>query len=164
MRWWLRCTRCILGNDVFSVYCSPVGVGAGSHDKKMGCVQSQEHGHGATASWTTTPALTATQLETLRVEFWDTRVEGHFEVWQAIKAGLEANDRWLERQILEAAAVTGGATTGTGVARNDRIYYDERGHSYNVPMFITSKPRNLDTTPACSNLQQARYALAQLDL
>lgn len=41
-------------------------------------------------SWKIEPALTSAQLTRLRNEFWETRVEGRQEMWQALRFAAEA--------------------------------------------------------------------------
>lgn len=41
--------------------------------------------------WKLEPSLTSAQLERLRNEFWETRVEGRQEMWQALRFAAEAD-------------------------------------------------------------------------
>lgn len=41
--------------------------------------------------WKVEPALTSQQLERLRNEFWETRVEGRKEMWEALRFAAEAD-------------------------------------------------------------------------
>lgn len=41
--------------------------------------------------WKVEPAVTSAQLERLRNEFWETRVEGRQEMWQALRFAAEAD-------------------------------------------------------------------------
>lgn len=41
--------------------------------------------------WKVEPALTTEQIERLRNEFWETRVEGRAEMWQALQAAAQAD-------------------------------------------------------------------------
>lgn len=43
-----------------------------------------------TRPWKVEPALTSQQLERLRNEFWETRVEGRKEMWEALRFAAEA--------------------------------------------------------------------------
>lgn len=70
----------------------------------MGCGPSREDGGGApprdspawdghinpVRAWKVEPALTSAQLARLRSEFWETRVEGRPEMWQALRFAAEA--------------------------------------------------------------------------
>jgi len=91
------------------------------------------------------------ELDRERTEFFDTRVDGRPEVWQAIKAVLEVlwsggdpddNDGGLltAQGILDAAGITlpSGVMVG-GV-------YDSFGFRYVIPEYIVSDPVNLRVT------------------
>lgn len=41
--------------------------------------------------WKLEPAISSAQLERLRNEFWETRVEGRQEMWQALRFAAEAD-------------------------------------------------------------------------
>lgn len=69
----------------------------------MGCVSSKSAARTTEANsnawdghiqpikpWKLEPALTSEQLERLRNEFWETRVEGRQEMWQALRFAAEA--------------------------------------------------------------------------
>jgi len=54
--------------------------------------------------WKLELALTPEHLQRLRAEFWETRVEGKPEMWQALRAAAEALD--VRRSILLTPAST----------------------------------------------------------
>lgn len=54
-------------------------------------------------------SITSEQLTMLRDEFWNTRVGGDINMWQALRSASEAvisNDMELARAILEASEIT----------------------------------------------------------
>jgi hypothetical protein len=91
---------------------------------------------------------TRQELDRERVAFFDTRVTGHAEVWQALRAALEilwaggeAGDQdegiATAQQILNAASITlprGDLTRGA---------YDVSGELYALPEQIIADPMNL---------------------
>jgi hypothetical protein len=42
-------------------------------------------------TWTVTPAISSEHLTRLRREFWETRVEGNHDMWNALRAAAEAD-------------------------------------------------------------------------
>lgn len=97
----------------------------GGKEGAMGCVSSRPRsrraGSGAPApdawdgrvrlpaAWTVEPAITTEQLTRLRNEFWETRVEGRAEMWQALRFAAEADSvRFLARDFLRFAACRDG--------------------------------------------------------
>jgi hypothetical protein len=82
--------------------------------------------------------LTETELKRMREEFWDTRVEGRQEMWQALKAAAETNDETLRNEIVKAAGLTPANERGTLES-----CYDELGNYYEVPVYCLRDPDNL---------------------
>jgi len=85
------------------------------------------------------PPITMAQLQKRRDEFWDTRVEGRPEMWQAIRVSSEAEDVMTSKTILESAGLT-----ALDIDKPDCCFcYDERGFRYEIPMYVLQLPRNL---------------------
>lgn len=83
--------------------------------------------------------ITKRELDSQRLEFWGTRVEGNSLMWQNIRSAADAflgADLVLSNAILEASNIK----TPSGSLD---ICYDERGQQYNVPAFLFSDPIEL---------------------
>lgn len=109
----------------------------------------------AAPPWHVDPALTTAQLERLRNEFWETRVEGRAEMWQALRFAAEAEDA-LRDETCKAAGLRPANKQCTLLTT-----YDERGALYEVPMFCLSPPTNLDMEPTCSEYKDASRVVAE---
>mmetsp|Transcript_10335 Transcript_10335/g.18620 ORF Transcript_10335/g.18620 Transcript_10335/m.18620 type:complete len:144 (+) Transcript_10335:85-516(+) len=131
----------------------------------MGCVGSSEKaavpdarawdGHvRAPESWKVSPSITREQLIRLRNEFWETRVEGREEMWQALRAAADADSDELRDQIVSAAGIRPATASSTLLA-----CYDERGALYEVPVFCLIDPDNLDEPPVCAEFKDAAHAV-----
>lgn len=137
----------------------------------MGCVSSKGSLHTRTSGgdetgwdgqirpidpWEVSPAITTEQLNRLRKEFWETRVEGRPEMWQALRFAAEAESPELCNETLKAAGLRPANKRGTLATT-----YDERGAMYEVPMFALLAPANVDSTPACEEFKDAARAVAE---
>ncbi|CAZ82136.1 unnamed protein product [Tuber melanosporum] len=93
--------------------------------------------------WVSKVPLTAGQLRLRREEYFDTRVTGRMEIWNAIRMAVDVLDEDLEtaQQILNAA----GISIPTGDLRNG--VFDELGNRYDLPEYCVSIPMNLLQTP-----------------
>jgi len=92
------------------------------------------------------PAITSVELKRRREEFWDTRVEGRKEIWQAIRLACEAGDEGTSLAILDSAGVT-----PFDMNKPDCCFsYDDMGVKYEVPMYLLRDPSNLLTDPHTS--------------
>jgi len=90
--------------------------------------------------------ITQREIERLREEFWNTRVEGNSIMWQTLHSAADAilmKDLDLANAILEASNIV------TPQASLD-LCYDERGYGYNVPSYCFSVPLDLVSAPAQS--------------
>ena len=91
-------------------------------------------------AWTsTTRTWTTTQLQRERHDFFDTRVTGRPEIWDALQNVCElvrAGDIATAQGILDAAGIT--LPTGTLVDG----CYDEAGNLYRLPEVVVSDPVN----------------------
>eukprot|EP01006_Ploeotia_vitrea_P060640 TRINITY_DN76267_c0_g1_i1.p1 TRINITY_DN76267_c0_g1~~TRINITY_DN76267_c0_g1_i1.p1 ORF type:complete len:294 (-),score=118.41 TRINITY_DN76267_c0_g1_i1:70-951(-) len=85
------------------------------------------------------PSVTRTQLERMRSEFWETRVSGNQQMWQALKMASEAEDAGTALMIAQSAGLTPYRQDKPDVC----YCYDERGFRYEVPMFVLHEPSNL---------------------
>ncbi|KAA8498121.1 Ubiquitin domain-containing protein 2 [Porphyridium purpureum] len=108
------------------------------------------------APWRVEPAVTRAQLERLRNEFWETRVEGREEMWQALRAAAEADTDDLRDEIVKAAGIRPAAANATLL-----VAYDERGALYEVPIYCLRDPDNLDGEPACPEFKDAARAVQE---
>ena len=96
--------------------------------------------------------MTLAQLEAKRSEFWDTRVQGRAECWQAIRVAVEASesegDMSTTQAILESAEMT-----PFEVERVDTCFsYDSKGFKYEIPLYCVFKPSNLLPTAVSSSV------------
>lgn len=87
--------------------------------------------------WRSDDPVTATEIEKMRAEFWDTEPHygGDRVIWDALKAASEANIE-TARLILESAGVN-------VVSEDMTICYDERGQKYMIPKYAISDPSNI---------------------
>jgi len=92
--------------------------------------------------WKSDIPLTEGQLKSKRDEFWDTApaFEGKQEIWNALKAAVEAteqgNDYDLAQAILDGAGIS--MPNGSLVE-----CYDELGTRYAIPVYCLSMPVNI---------------------
>ncbi|RUS27962.1 hypothetical protein BC938DRAFT_482511 [Jimgerdemannia flammicorona] len=89
--------------------------------------------------WTAESSMTMGQLQSQRDAFWDTApsYEGRREIWQALRAAVEAQDLKLAQSILDAANITmptGSPADGC---------YDELGNRYVIPTYCLVEPTNM---------------------
>ena len=52
------------------------------------------------------PRMTRAALNKKREEFWETRLEGRPEMWQAIRLAVQAEDEATQHSIMQAAGLT----------------------------------------------------------
>eukprot|EP00177_Eucheuma_denticulatum_P005647 GFKZ01010282.1.p2 GENE.GFKZ01010282.1~~GFKZ01010282.1.p2 ORF type:complete len:153 (-),score=22.08 GFKZ01010282.1:377-835(-) len=135
----------------------------------MGCFSSKPHERpeaptddsnwdGAIRSirpWKVEPAITSQQLERLRNEFWETRVEGRKEMWQALRFAAEADSEELCNETVKAAGLRPANRRGTL-----QSMFDERGALYEIPMYALLAPTNLDEQPTHIEFKDAARAIA----
>ncbi|CZS90945.1 uncharacterized protein RCO7_01338 [Rhynchosporium graminicola] len=91
---------------------------------------------------------TRAQIDAERIAFFDTRVTGRQEIWQAIRTALEVlwaggepeedGDRLATAQVILKAA---GVTIPSGNLTRD--VYDGLGARYDLPDYVVSDPTNL---------------------
>ena len=95
------------------------------------------------------PPWTRSQIERERVAFFDTRVTGRKEVWDAVRYAcemLKSGNVSDAQGILDAANIScpnGRVASGRGKDRIKGGIYDERGELYDVPAWVISDPRDL---------------------
>ncbi|KZZ96150.1 Ubiquitin supergroup [Moelleriella libera RCEF 2490] len=102
--------------------------------------------------WTSTERRwTKEQLRRERIDFFDTRVSGRQEIWQAIRAAIDVMQGW-DHEILGGWTVEGLATAQsilfaaeislpTGDLANG--VYDSFGNYYQLPQWVVSDPDNM---------------------
>jgi hypothetical protein len=80
-----------------------------------------------------TVELTEEQFKRWREQFWDTRVEGKPEIWEAIRQCCEAPDDATARALADANGL---------ILENDLIKfcYDSTGASYKTPIACINEP------------------------
>ncbi|KAL9233977.1 hypothetical protein vseg_008906 [Gypsophila vaccaria] len=113
----------------------------------MGCISSKNNAPSSSSGnskrirkpkpWRHTEAITTTELNRLREEFWDTAPHygGTREIWDALRAAAEA-ELPLAQTIIESAGII--------VQNADlTVCYDERGAKYDLPKYVLSEPTNL---------------------
>eukprot|EP01136_Pigoraptor_vietnamica_P020222 Opistho-1_new@68793 len=88
--------------------------------------------------WKSDVPLTRKELARKRAEFWDTSPAfgGRKEIWDALKAAVETEDRALAQAILDGANVT----LPTGHLTDA---YDELGAKYTIPLYCLCDPTNV---------------------
>lgn len=106
--------------------------------------------------WKIEPALTSAHLERLRAEFWETRVEGRAEMWQALRFAAEADSEQLCDETVKAAGLRPANRRSTL-----QSMFDERGALYEVPMYALAPPTNLDEAPVHPEFKDAARAVAE---
>lgn len=95
--------------------------------------------------WSSPEPLTRRELDRRRTEYFDTRVTGRPETWNAIRMAIETmneSDLGTAQTILDAAGVTlpnGDLVKGA---------YDELGNLYPLPEYCVCDPINLLPNPA----------------
>lgn len=108
-------------------------------------------------AWSVEPAVTGEQLSRLRTEFWETRVEGRAEMWQALRFAAEAESGPLKSETIKAAGLRPANKKGSL-----QTTYDERGALYALPVYVLRDPTNLDNPPCCVSFKDAARAVAEL--
>lgn len=68
-----------------------------------------------------------------RQEFWETRVEGNKETWNALKIACDGDDTSTAVAILEAAGIK-------LILKTLQMSYDPNGYRYDIPIFVINKP------------------------
>lgn len=86
------------------------------------------------------PRLTRAQLEKRRREFWESRVGGRMEMWQALHLAAGAVDDATARAIMQGAGLSPFDVDEAG---EGTLTYDELGNRYVVPFIVLHTPRNL---------------------
>ena len=84
-----------------------------------------------TASWHTD--LTETEITKKITEYWETRIDGSQHVWSILHSICDEPDIKKCSQMLKSAGLN--MVNGT-LAQ----VYDERGHRYDLPVFVINKP------------------------
>mmetsp|Transcript_12539 Transcript_12539/g.18937 ORF Transcript_12539/g.18937 Transcript_12539/m.18937 type:complete len:233 (+) Transcript_12539:145-843(+) len=86
-------------------------------------------------------AITLEELQSQRIEFWESRVDGNRDMWNALRMASDAflaDDTALATAILDASNIN--LPNGTL-----EQCFDERGHEYKVPTFCYTTPSNIGT-------------------
>lgn len=87
------------------------------------------------------PETTRSYLEKQRAEFWETRVQGLPEIWQALhEAVRNIHEPATAKQIMKNA----GINMYFELERTSEVFvYDQYGFKYQIPMFCLFDPSNL---------------------
>lgn len=97
------------------------------------------------------PGITQDDLSHRRVQFWETRVSGHPQMWNNLRLvcdGLLSGDIELASTVLDS--------TGMRVPRGDLqlapslVVYDSMGVQYDVPRYVWSTPSNIISNEAAA--------------
>ena len=88
--------------------------------------------------WKSSTPITKEEILRKRETFWHTAAsyEGKIEIWQALKAAIDAEDIEMAKLIIESANIT-----LTGEYLNE--VYDELGTKYCIPDYCLSFPSNM---------------------
>lgn len=89
-----------------------------------------------------TCSITMEELQKQRQEFWESRVDGSRDMWNALQSAAEAflsGDISLGHTILSASNIS--LPNGTL-----ELSYDELGHEYKVPSYCFTTPSNVTTS------------------
>lgn len=166
---------------------------AGQAEKKhiplfssMGCGASHEvadyNGGGRVTrlphpgSWLLTPGpgVTQEELQGRRVQFWETRVSGHPQMWNNLRLvceGLLAGDIELASTVLDSTGMR--VPQGNLTQAPSLVVYDSMGAQYDIPRFVWSTPGNVISaeaaaaaaaTAAASSRRKANIPSAPLSL
>lgn len=115
-------------------------------------------------SWKTTPSVSPEQLQRLRLEFWESRVEGDSQMWATLHAAADAHrsggdDGVLAVELLRAAGLTPANTKRPCLTK----FYDESGVLYVVPAYALRDPGNLGEVPVCADFKDAATVVQDLE-
>ncbi|CAN8073677.1 unnamed protein product [Agarophyton chilense] len=133
----------------------------------MGCASSKDeqrttvaelpqwHGHiRSPRPWRLEPAISSEHLVRLRKEFWETRVEGRSEMWQALRFAAESESDELREETVKAAGLRPANRRCTM-----QTMFDELGALYEIPMYALIDPLNLDEQPVHKEFKDAAKAV-----
>nr|VZI13520.1 unnamed protein product [Spirometra erinaceieuropaei] len=95
--------------------------------------------------WSSSQPLFPSQLQQKREEFWDTApaFEGRQEIWDALRSAADASERG-DHELAQAIIDSANIILPTGTLAE---CYDELGMRYQLPIFVLSKPSNLQSEP-----------------
>ncbi|BHF57502.1 Ubiquitin domain-containing protein 2 [Sparganum proliferum] len=95
--------------------------------------------------WCSPQPLFPSQLQQKREEFWDTApaFEGRQEIWDALRSAADAAERG-DHELAQAIIDSANIILPTGTLAE---CYDELGMRYQLPIFVLSKPSNLQSEP-----------------
>ncbi|KRX09883.1 hypothetical protein PPERSA_05275 [Pseudocohnilembus persalinus] len=100
--------------------------------------------------------VTKEQLERKRQEFWETRVEGKQQTWQALKSAVESDEK-LAIGLLAAAGIK-------LVNRSIQISYDDTGHKYDIPVFCINDPYSCEAEPPTEKGLNKQFNQKQIEI
>jgi len=127
-------------------------------------------------SWLLTPGpgVTQEELQGRRVQFWETRVSGHPQMWNNLRLvceGLLAGDIELASTVLDSTGMR--VPQGNLTQAPSLVVYDSMGAQYDIPRFVWSTPGNVISaeaaaaaaaTAAASSRRKANIPSAPLSL
>ncbi|KAI0563823.1 Ubiquitin domaincontaining protein [Gracilaria domingensis] len=148
----------------------------------MGCASSKDAQRGRAAdlpewdghlraprAWRVEPAISTQHLTRLRNEFWETRIEGRSEMWQALRFAAEAESvrfamlslPTCKFQVSHEMFLTSFVFLGRACIRRGTMQsmFDELGALYEVPMYALVDPSNLDQQPMHEEFKDAAKAV-----
>jgi Ubiquitin-binding domain len=118
-------------------------------------VQQRNAGSAAANEWDNPTHWTPQTLGRARDTFWETRVEGRPEVWEALHLASQSVDDETKQVILVAADVT-----PFDMAGNTIFCYDQLGARYDMPVWAMQQPSNMLTE---AELAKEQHNVVQSD-
>lgn len=131
--------------------------GGGGDDEWDGTLHSAR-------SWKTSPSVSSEQLQRLRSEFWDSRIEGDSQMWATLRAAADARLSGGEGSALAAELLRAAGLTPANRKRPCLTkFYDETGVLYVVPPYALRDPQNLGEGSVCADFKDAATAVQDLE-
>jgi hypothetical protein len=99
-------------------------------------LQEEQAGSGIKQTLAYRSKIPIHQIEKMRSEFWETRVEGYVETWNALRNSCETDEE-TGIAILMAIEIK-------LINRNLQLAYDSQGNKYEIPVFCINDPTHFD--------------------
>jgi len=99
-------------------------------------LQEEQAGSGIKQTYAYRSKIPIHQIEKMRAEFWETRVEGYVETWNALRSACET-DQETGVAILTAIEIK-------LINNNLQLAYDSQGNKYEIPIFCINDPTHFD--------------------
>jgi len=72
-----------------------------------------------------------------RIEFWETRVEGKAETWNALKMACDDEDFETALEVMKALQIK-------LIQKTLQMSYDVHGYRYDIPIFVINNPTSYE--------------------